>query len=87
MPVNELLRAGSLVESKAGSSGSRSFRCKDYMGRQQEKHWWLAVLVNPRGGPRMPGGRGFSLPPLLSEAAPIRAPFRRPLTPESLVAP
>ena len=20
------------------------------MGRQQEKHWWLAVLVNPRGG-------------------------------------
>jgi len=23
---------------------------RDYMGRQQEKHWWLAVLVNPRGG-------------------------------------
>ena len=23
---------------------------QDYMGRQQEKHWWLAVLVNPRGG-------------------------------------
>ena len=21
----------------------------DYMGRQQEKHWWLALLVNPRG--------------------------------------
>ncbi|CAK9093768.1 ULP_PROTEASE domain-containing protein [Durusdinium trenchii] len=22
---------------------------RDYMGRQQEKHWWLALLVNPRG--------------------------------------
>lgn len=21
---------------------------RDYMGRQQEKHWWLALLVNPR---------------------------------------
>ena len=22
---------------------------RDYMGRQQEKHWWLALLVNPTG--------------------------------------
>ncbi|CAJ1379959.1 unnamed protein product [Effrenium voratum] len=30
---------------------------RDYMGRQQEKHWWLALLVNPRGGcPKGPDG-------------------------------
>ena len=65
VPVNELLRdymgRQQLDQKASGAAPSKIFRLASKGGRslrafslrkfcRQEKHWWLALLVNPRGG-------------------------------------